>query len=210
MVLHSLRPTQSWVQTRLGFRHWVPSRRHSPHRGTLVYGCRFFHLSPEIQLCFERTIKANCLPSQAEIQLLRRLWRWFYKVEGGVSLWTIATHRVLQSVVDCRMISFACLLDVKAPDRDSISNQVLQLQGEFAFCVFRKYLQWFGFPVLGVLKSFPRWHSLHCPLHNSPTRGSHSSRLILFPSLPSSVAFVSFTKSGLKILLSEETWAIAK
>lgn len=102
-------PTQSWAQTRLGFRHWVPSRRQSPQRGThwwrVVCGWRFFHLSPEIQLRFERTIKANCFWSQVEINLLRRLWRWLYKVEGDISLWTIAMHQVLQSVVDYRMIS---------------------------------------------------------------------------------------------------------
>lgn len=143
----------------------------------VVYGCRFFHLSPEIQLCFERTSKTNCFLSQVEIKLLWRLWKWLYKAEGDIYLWTIATHQVLQSAVGCRMIS-ACLLDVKVPDQDSISNQVLQPQGEF--CVFRKYLQWFGFPVLGVPEWFPRWHSLHCLLHNSPTRGSYSSRLILF------------------------------
>lgn len=119
-------------------------------------------------------------PSRQIVCCHRRRYSFYGGFGGGISLWTIATHRVLQSVVGCRMISFACLLDVKAPDRDSISNQVLQLQGEFAFCVFRKYPQWFGFPVLGVPTCFPRWHSLHRPLHNSPTRGSHSSRLILF------------------------------
>lgn len=144
----------------------------------VVYGCRFFHLSPEIQLRFEGTIKANCFLSKAEIKLLRRLWRWLYKAEGDICLWTIAMHGFYSQLWAAGW-SAACLSGVKARDRDSIRSQVLQAQGKFAFCVFRKYPQWFGFPVLGVPKCFPRWHSLHCPLHNSPTRGSHGSRLIL-------------------------------
>lgn len=120
---------------------------------------------------------------------------------SDIYLWTITVHWFSTVSLWAAGWLAACLLNMKASDPDSIGNQVLYQQWEFAFCIFTKCPQWFtGLPVLFGSKWFPRLQSLRCTIYDSPTRGSHDSRLI-FP-------YVELFNSYIMLSDREKFWSV--